>query len=187
MDPLFNLREIAKHLLLLEDHLAHANKQCGDCIRKHLLTVEALADEGVALDVTGLHKGLCGDLGEMARKWAEALSDGQNIRQEIRIMRKQLTPLVFDPRGKEAAQRVASAYLRRKQAGRVPDVLHVPSRRVRKHLRELIEAMEDDIRESGHALQWADLEPESRDLNVETTRGINEAFRYLSHEWENFR
>lgn len=117
MDPLFNLREIVKHLLLLEDHLAHAHKQCGDCIRKHLLTVEALADEAVALDPMGLHKALCGDLAEQARMWAEKLSDNVNVGPEIRQIRKQLTPLVFDPRGSEATGRVASAYIHRGLVG----------------------------------------------------------------------
>lgn len=48
-DPAFNLREIVKQLLLLEDHLFHADRQCADCIWKHLLTAEAFADEAVTL------------------------------------------------------------------------------------------------------------------------------------------
>jgi len=49
-DPRFNMREIAKHLLLLEDHLFHENKHCIDCISKHFLTIEAFAEETLTLD-----------------------------------------------------------------------------------------------------------------------------------------
>lgn len=49
MDPLHNAREIAKQLAMLEDHLIHPSKRCHDCIRKHLLTAEGLAEEAVSL------------------------------------------------------------------------------------------------------------------------------------------
>jgi hypothetical protein len=49
-DPEFNLREITKQLVLLEDHLFHKNKHCVDCISKHFLTVEGLAEEARTLD-----------------------------------------------------------------------------------------------------------------------------------------
>jgi tRNA nucleotidyltransferase/poly(A) polymerase len=49
MNPEFNLREIVKQMILLEDHLFHARKQCPDCIDKHLLTIEAFAEEMVSL------------------------------------------------------------------------------------------------------------------------------------------
>jgi len=110
------VREIVKHLLLLEDHLAHARKQCPDCIRKHLMTCEALADEAVALDPTGIHHAVCGDLGEKVRGWTERLCDGcgpGEVCRDIRTTRKSLTPLVFDPRGEAAVARVASAYMHR--------------------------------------------------------------------------
>lgn len=50
MDPKFNLREVAKHLILLEDHLFHKGKRCGDCILKHLYTIDGFLDEGITLD-----------------------------------------------------------------------------------------------------------------------------------------
>lgn len=53
MDPRFNLREAAKNMILLEDHLFHSGKQCEDCIKKHCLTIEALLEEGVTLDLKG--------------------------------------------------------------------------------------------------------------------------------------
>ena len=57
MRPAHNLREISKQLVLLEDHLFHECKRCKDCIRKHLLTAEALAEETVSLDKNQSVKG----------------------------------------------------------------------------------------------------------------------------------
>lgn len=50
MEPQFNLREVAKNMILLEDHLFHEGKRCQDCIFKHCLTIEALLEEGITLD-----------------------------------------------------------------------------------------------------------------------------------------
>lgn len=50
MDPLFNVREFCKQLILLEDHLQIDGKRCLDCIRKHILAAEALAEEAISLD-----------------------------------------------------------------------------------------------------------------------------------------
>lgn len=48
--PLYNLREICKNMILLEDHLFQKGKRCTDCIKKHFLTIEGLAEELVTLD-----------------------------------------------------------------------------------------------------------------------------------------
>lgn len=45
-----NVREVYKHLVLLEDHLLHPEKRCTDCIVKHFLTIEALVEEALGLD-----------------------------------------------------------------------------------------------------------------------------------------
>jgi hypothetical protein len=50
LDPRFNLREAAKNMILLEDHLFHYGKRCQDCILKHCLTIEGLLEEGITLD-----------------------------------------------------------------------------------------------------------------------------------------
>jgi hypothetical protein len=57
LDPRFNLRESAKHLILLEDHLFHEGKRCRDCILKHLLTIEGFLEEAVTLDKEGKYVG----------------------------------------------------------------------------------------------------------------------------------
>jgi len=53
MMPIFdykhNLREIAKQIILLEDHISHPEKRCNDCITKHFLSIEAFAEEAVTL------------------------------------------------------------------------------------------------------------------------------------------
>jgi len=116
MDPLFNLREIAKQLVLLEDHLSHQEKQCPDCICKHILTIEALADEAISLDPTGIYAAGAGLTVEVARQWAEKLSDGTSlpeVSKEVRHVRKKLVPMIFDPRGQAAAERVAAVHQRR--------------------------------------------------------------------------
>lgn len=50
LDPLFNLREICKQIILLEDHLSQKGKRCHDCISKHFLYLEGLAEEAITLD-----------------------------------------------------------------------------------------------------------------------------------------
>lgn len=50
LDPRFNMREAAKHMILLEDHLFQPGRRCKDCCCKHLLTIEAFLDEGITLD-----------------------------------------------------------------------------------------------------------------------------------------
>lgn len=118
--PIFNLREIAKQLLLLEDHLLHTNKHCNDCIRKHLLTTEALADEGIMLDVEGRYVALFAPLSEIAREWMAEITDHlkspqhvRDVAQQMRFIRKALMPMVHDPRG--SVVRVASLWQQREQ------------------------------------------------------------------------
>lgn len=111
-DPLFNLREIVKQMLLLEDHLLHPYKSCPDCIRKHLLTIEALAEEATSLDQDQVHCVGTENLAELARQWMERLLDAETypvIGNAIRQIRKRLTPKVCDPR--QSVSRVASVYL----------------------------------------------------------------------------
>lgn len=111
MHPRFNLRECAKQMLLLEDHLQHPYKHCPDCIRKHLLTIEAFAEEATTLDRVGVYHDAAEGLAEYARYWMEDFEDGKplpEIAQRIRTVRKNLVPLVSDPR--DAVTRVASRY-----------------------------------------------------------------------------
>lgn len=48
-DPAYNMKEIIKQLVLLEDHLINRKKRCPDCISKHFLTIIALQEEAMSL------------------------------------------------------------------------------------------------------------------------------------------
>jgi hypothetical protein len=50
LSPEFNMREVTKQCLLLEDHLNNKNKRCLDCIRKHFLIIDGLLEEAVGLE-----------------------------------------------------------------------------------------------------------------------------------------
>ena len=56
MNPIYNMTEIVKQSILVEEHIAQPNKRCEDCIAKHLLHMIALNEEAVWLATTH-----CGD------------------------------------------------------------------------------------------------------------------------------
>jgi hypothetical protein len=121
MDPLFNLREIVKQMVLLEDHLFHPYKLCSDCVHKHLLTIEALAEEATCLagpQAGDSFRSMTEGLAERARQWLEQLADGTEVTvigHEVRNARKDLIPHTYDPRDLGgAAARIASLYGRRR-------------------------------------------------------------------------
>ncbi|WIA10881.1 hypothetical protein OEZ85_011047 [Tetradesmus obliquus] len=100
-EPLHNLREIAKQLLCLEDHICCSDRRCHDCIRKHLLYAEALAEEGAAMDLTGEYRAYLDSLarslravelelfgGAAAAAAAAAMDASQRIKQMLREHRK---------------------------------------------------------------------------------------------------
>lgn len=115
MDPRFNLREITKQMILLEDHLQHANKVCPDCIRKHLLSIEALAEEATTLNSKGLVQpvSLTEDIAMLTRLWLANFTDGRpldELANDIRRLRKRLVSKYFDPRS-GSVQKVATRWL----------------------------------------------------------------------------
>ena len=116
-DPLFNIREILKQCVLLEDHLLHPYKLCPDCIHKHLLTIEALGDEGVTLDTPdGKYTKTLEGVSEFARGTMENFHDGEPpaaIAQQVRQLRKMLAPSACDPRSMR--DRLASVYVARQE------------------------------------------------------------------------
>jgi hypothetical protein len=50
MDPVYNMKEIVKQSIVLEEHINHERKRCKDCITKHFLHIVGLAEEAVSLD-----------------------------------------------------------------------------------------------------------------------------------------
>jgi hypothetical protein len=48
-NPRYNVRQLVKELILLEDHLSCGEKQCRECIAKHALKTEAWLEEALTL------------------------------------------------------------------------------------------------------------------------------------------
>lgn len=98
---LFNMREIAKQLILLEDHLTDDDKYCDDCIRKHLMAVEAYAEEALNLEPGGMWAARSKDIALQARRFMVRYVDGDArilLASDVRMMRKDLVALIYDPR-----------------------------------------------------------------------------------------
>ena len=97
-NPAFNIREATKQMILLEEHLSVPAKRCPDCIGKHLLAIEALADEAACLDKRQELGRLPGELGALSRKAQGDLLSGADpyrVAQDIRAVRKKLLKRVF--------------------------------------------------------------------------------------------
>lgn len=105
LDYKFNMREICKQCILLEDHLSQIEKRCPDCCIKHFLALEALSEEAIQLDKKneGIH--LLQDLPKKIRgiqkRWYENPTLYSNqCSQELRGIRKQLMetsfPIIFN-------------------------------------------------------------------------------------------
>jgi hypothetical protein len=92
MDPSFNLREICKQCVLLEDHLTHEDKRCTDCCTKHFLTLEALAEEALTLDKNGKLRDDARQLPKKIRElqmfWINNPDKCHEISQKLREIRK---------------------------------------------------------------------------------------------------
>jgi hypothetical protein len=99
LDPEFNMRECAKQMILLEDHLNNPRKRCNQCIKKHLLSIEALAEEAVTLDKSGKLQEECSQLAEDIRDCEKSFinnNDMNIIAQKIRDIRKPIMIKYFD-------------------------------------------------------------------------------------------
>jgi hypothetical protein len=55
-DPKYNMQQIIKQSILLEEHLANKNKRCRDCITKHFLHIIGLAEEAQMLATNRIHE-----------------------------------------------------------------------------------------------------------------------------------
>ena len=96
--PYFNAREVIKQMAMLEDHLNNRHKRCTDCINKHFLTIEGLAEELGSLCRSGSDgQERCDDLPSKVRvlhhawsaaKGREAVALG--AAGELRKLRKRL-------------------------------------------------------------------------------------------------
>jgi len=126
-DPEYNIRETAKQMVLLEDHLFQPHKLCPDCVRKHLLMIEALAEEMVSLTqpnipIHVIYRRIGPLISELARRWLQEFHDGRQpveLAADIRELRKLIVKCCPDPRKNmedyeetdRAIGRVASMYV----------------------------------------------------------------------------
>lgn len=55
-DPKYNMQQIVKQSILLEEHLTNKNKRCRDCITKHFLHIIGLAEEAEMLATNQIEK-----------------------------------------------------------------------------------------------------------------------------------
>lgn len=98
LDPAFNIREICKQMILLEDHLFQRRRNCHDCIRKHLLFMEGFAEEAITLDSDRKYSHILKNLPEKIRQaekmyWAGEPLD--HVANYIRKLRKSMTKEFF--------------------------------------------------------------------------------------------
>lgn len=111
-NPIFNVKEVCKELVLLEDHLVAPGKHCPDCIRKHLLRAEAFAEEALAIDKTGEHKDnlqeLPGQIREIGEDYMNGEMDKHALGQKVRFIRKALSPICFVKKDKKAGDKNSS-------------------------------------------------------------------------------
>lgn len=106
LDPVFNMREVVKHSILLEDHLFHKKRRCVDCIRKHCMTIEAFLEEAETLDKDNKYKILINECLRDFKNIEKSIIACQNIQgndktccsiaQNIRQMRKKLMEKTFN-------------------------------------------------------------------------------------------
>jgi hypothetical protein len=101
LEPMFNMREMCKQIILLEDHLFQTRKRCEDCICKHFLTIEALAEEALTLDKNKKYIDYLQDLPDRIREIQDQYlklenSDDMNeVAQKLRVIRKEMMTKSF--------------------------------------------------------------------------------------------
>lgn len=104
-DPRYNMQQIVKQSILLEEHLANKNKRCRDCITKHFLHIIGLAEEAQMLATNKIaHYPMVNESVELYNrlfeKWQKGVikGDEDNVLcccDELRTMRKKLIIIYF--------------------------------------------------------------------------------------------
>ena len=102
-DPAYNMKNIVKQSILLEEHIAEKNKYCLACIVKHFLHIIGLAEEAVWLanknvDKYPYLKDAPQFYDNLLTKWSANKHDDQNkvdVLSQLRDMRRQLIHTYF--------------------------------------------------------------------------------------------
>lgn len=102
LKPEHNLREVAKELLLTEDHLFQPRLSCVQCVKKHFLTIEALLEETMTLDLKGRYNAWLPQYIEGIRIFEAAFLKAQAekasyipLAKSLRMIRKNLVKNFF--------------------------------------------------------------------------------------------
>jgi hypothetical protein len=102
-DPKYNMQQIVKQSILLEEHLTNKNKRCRDCITKHFQHIIGLAEEAQMLATTKSNKyPLLNEsviiYNELFNEWFKNRNDESKILEisdKLRIHRKKLIAIYF--------------------------------------------------------------------------------------------
>jgi hypothetical protein len=102
-DPRYNMQQIVKQSILLEEHLTNKNKRCRDCITKHFQHIIGLAEEAQMLATIKTNKyPLLNEsvslYNELFNEWFKNRNDESKIMEivdKLRIHRKKLIAIYF--------------------------------------------------------------------------------------------
>ena len=102
-NPAYNMQQIVKQSILLEEHITNKNKRCRDCITKHFLHIIGLAEEAQMLATNKCHKypliNVSVELyNQLFSDWIKNKDDevnNLNVSDKLRIHRKKLIAIYF--------------------------------------------------------------------------------------------
>ena len=102
-NPAYNMQQIVKQSILLEEHITNKNKRCRDCITKHFLHIIGLAEEAQMLATNKCYKyPLINEnvelYNQLFNKWIKNKDDeivNLAVSDQLRINRKKLIAIYF--------------------------------------------------------------------------------------------
>ena len=102
-NPAYNMQQIVKQSILLEEHITNKNKRCRDCITKHFLHIIGLAEEAQMLATNKCNKypyinESVEIYNRLFKDWLALKADNTrilNITDELRSHRKKLIVVYF--------------------------------------------------------------------------------------------
>jgi hypothetical protein len=102
-NPAYNMQQIVKQSILLEEHITNKNKRCRDCITKHFLHIIGLAEEAQMLATDKCYKyPLINEsveiYNELFKTWIKNKDNEQinlQVADKLRINRKKLIAIYF--------------------------------------------------------------------------------------------
>lgn len=102
-NPAYNMQQIVKQSILLEEHITNKNKRCRDCITKHFLHIIGLAEEAQMLATNKCYKypliNESVDLyNQLFKDWIKNKDNNEinlKVADELRINRKKLIAIYF--------------------------------------------------------------------------------------------